>query len=261
MKSARKGIQGIRASGGRRSRIAQAALGAVLVLGMAAPARALQIIEAADHAELTAEISADAVNRIALEGDRVTRVIQAPGGFTVEHDPVRGDLYLHPGAAPGGPAGEPGIGAAPAHTLYLGTERGFTYRLTLAAVPRDPAQILIRNDAAANDLPARVTELAGYVEDLVELIRAVAKRAPLAGYAIVPGPAQEDAPAVGLVEAWRGREYTVRVFRLADDAVSDAAAIGERAGPDVAAAWVSGEARGVGGGRLAVVVERAGGAP
>ena len=33
-------------------------------------------------------------------------------------------------------------------TLFLGTERGFTYRLTLAVTERDSAQILIRNSAA-----------------------------------------------------------------------------------------------------------------
>ena len=81
------------------------------------------------------------VNRIALDGDRVSRVIQSPGGFTVEHDAVRGDLYLYPDrAAAFGPA------RAPA-TLYLGTEQGFTYRLSLSAVSRDSAQILIRNAA------------------------------------------------------------------------------------------------------------------
>ena len=61
----------------------------------------MQILEASDHAELTAEMSATEVNRIALDGDRVSRVIQSPGGFTVEHDPVRGDLYLHPGRSGG----------------------------------------------------------------------------------------------------------------------------------------------------------------
>ena len=34
-------------------------------------------------------------------------------------------------------------------TLFLGTEKGFTYRLALAATMRDSAQILIRNPEAA----------------------------------------------------------------------------------------------------------------
>ena len=70
-------------------------------MGSGAPAWALQILEASDHAELVAEISDSDVNRIALDGDRVSRVIQSPGGYTVEHDAVRGDLYLYPEAAGG----------------------------------------------------------------------------------------------------------------------------------------------------------------
>ena len=150
-----------------------AALGLLLIIymGSGATAWALQILEASDHAELTAEISDSDVNRIALDGDRVSRVIQSPGGFTVEHDAVRGDLYLYPDAAavfaPGpenwsasdnrsAPAGV----AAPV-TLYLGTEQGFTYRLSLTVVSRDSAQILIRNAAVAAKPVDRVRTVGG----------------------------------------------------------------------------------------------------
>ena len=59
-------------------------------------ALAMQILDAADHAELSAEISATGVNRIALAGDRIARVVRSPDGFAVEHDAVSGDLYLRP---------------------------------------------------------------------------------------------------------------------------------------------------------------------
>jgi len=62
------------------------------------------------------------------------------------------------------------------------------------------------------------------------------------------------------VEVWRGLQFTVRVFRLADVAVFDASSLGERAGPGVAAAWVSNGDAGSGE-RLAVVVERGRPAP
>ena len=61
-----------------------AGLCAALFIYMAhAPAAAMQILSATDHAELTAEISATSVSRVALAGDRIARVIRAPGGFTV----------------------------------------------------------------------------------------------------------------------------------------------------------------------------------
>ena len=102
----------------------------LMTVWAAGPAQALQIIDAIDHAELTAEVSSTEVNRVALDGDRVARVIRSPGGFTVEHDPVRGDMYLYPttpsvigGTTPSrAPFAAAPTAAAPAQTLYLGTE-------------------------------------------------------------------------------------------------------------------------------------------
>ena len=98
-------------TGKRATVLAAAGMLAAHLIYMAAagPASAMQILEAADHAELAAEISATGVNRIALSHDRIRRVIRAPGGFAAEHDPETGDLWLRPtvagqGAAAEGPA-------------------------------------------------------------------------------------------------------------------------------------------------------------
>ena len=134
-----------RTSGGRLA--AAAALAAHLIyMAAAGPASAMQILEAADHGELAAEISATGVNRIALSHDRIRRVIRAPGGFVTEHDPETGELYLRPVAA--GQGAEPDLSDRAPVILFIGTEKGFTYRLTLTPSDRDSAQILIRNGAA-----------------------------------------------------------------------------------------------------------------
>ena len=52
---------------------------------LAAPASAMQVLEAADHAELEAQVPAGGVVRIA-------RVIRGADGFAVEYDPGSGDL-------------------------------------------------------------------------------------------------------------------------------------------------------------------------
>ena len=75
-------------------------------LALPLPASAMQILDAADHAEIAAEISATGVNRIALHGDRIAKVVRAPDGFAVEHDagsatsisgpPARGRKPLRP---------------------------------------------------------------------------------------------------------------------------------------------------------------------
>ena len=233
----------------------------------AGPAQALQIIDAIDHAELTAEVSSTEVNRIALDGDRVARVIQSPGGFTVEHDPVRGDLYLYPTTPFGGAtpsrapfAAAPALRAA-AVTLYLGTERGFTYRLSLTVAERDSAQILIRNTATSAESGSGDIEADGYPHELAALIRAVARREPLPGYVIVPAPNVTDWPFAGsLVEVWRGPRFTARVFRTGVDGADDASVLENLEGPRVAAAWLSPEGRGPEGERLAVIVEDRGAA-
>ena len=142
----------------------------------AAPAAAMQILEAVDGAELTAEVSAGEISRIALVGDRIAKVIRAPGGFATEHDPATGDLYLMPEGLAAVPAAVPdevpedpfGVASATAPVtpdrgmpvdrpvrpvrgvpLFIGTEKGFTYRLALIPVAGGSAQILIRNGAAA----------------------------------------------------------------------------------------------------------------
>ena len=252
----------VRGTGGRTVKaIAALSLLLIIYMGASAPARALQILEASDHAELIAEISETEVNRIALEGDRVSRVIQSPGGFTVEHDPVRGDLYLHPDAAAAfepAPGNWPAPAGAPAPvTLYVGTEQGFTYRLILSAVSRDSAQVLIRNAAVAAGSVDRTRPVSGDDRgELVALVLAVARREPVAGYVIVPGSVSMTHPERGsVVEHWRGPRFTARVLRMPDGGVDDAEKLASRSAGPVVAAWLSAPGNGPNGDRIAVLVE------
>ena len=232
------------------------ALGCVAALGAPAPAPAMQILDAADHAELAAEISATAVNRIALAGDRIARVVRAPDGFAVEHDAVSGDLYLRPLSHDAGAAGDP-------VTLFVGTERGFTYRLTLIPADRDSAQILIRN-AAALPGAAVADPVAGgpHIAALVRLVRAVASRETLPGYAIARG-AGVSPDGMNFIETWRGPRFAALVFEAAHPASADGGAdlagtIGALPGTGrVAALWLAAPGTGPAGGRLVVAVTEA----
>ena len=238
-----------------------------------------RVLEAADHAELAADISASGVSRIALLGDRVARVIRAPGGPRVEHDPANGDLYLHPPIDDPDRSGrEAGFEAGPAaapetqfwarpSVLFIGTERGFTYRLALTPVPAGATQILIRNPAvmASTTSPdGTVDGRDGRIGALVALIRAVARREPLAGHAIHAGGAVAGSGHSGLtvIETWRGPRFTALVLEAgpsapggAEDAADLAGTIGAPpgAGP-LAALWLAAPGTGPSGGRLAVAV-------
>ena len=209
-----------------------------------------------------AQISATQVNRIALHGDRVATVVRTPDGFAVEHDPRSGDLYLRPSAP--APAGEM---AHDPVTLFVGTEKGFTYRLTLTPSERDSAQILIRNAAALPDAapfaPASVSD--AHVTGLVGLVRSVARREPLAGYAIETGTGP-DAGGLTLIETWRGPRFAALVFEAAGPASNDvdgaaglAGTIGDTLDAGrVAALWLAAPGTGPAGGRLAVAVVETG---
>ena len=268
----------------RRPRALLLALHLIYAAALAAPApaAAMQILDAVDHAELAAEISARAVNRIALAGDRVAKVVRAPGGFAVEHDAASGDLYLRPaGAQPGAhpaeadhePAGRDPV------TLFIGTEKGFTYRLTLTPRDRDSAQILIRNAGVLTGAGAgagTVAPTAGvdpHIAALVRLVRAVARREVLAGYDIHAGGSPFAAgirPAAGvrLIETWRGPRFAALVLEAdtlpsarAEGPAGLAGTIGSLTGMErladgarLAAVWLAAPGTGPSGGRLAVAV-------
>ena len=236
-------------AGGRRRRIAAMAA-ALLIYMSSAPAWAMQVLDAVDHAELEAEISASAVSRIALAGDRIARVVRGPDGFQAEHDPESGDLYLRPLSVPRdtGAASAP---AGPPATLFIGTEKGFTYRLALTAADRGAAQILIRNpDAlAAGAVPSAADPRIGA---LTGLIRAVANREPLAGFRVETGGGR-SLGGLPVIETWRGPRFAAHVLDAGGDA-RDAAALAGTIGVNAAAVWLAAAGTGPSGGRLAVVV-------
>ncbi|MXW21329.1 MAG: hypothetical protein F4Z95_11035 [Gammaproteobacteria bacterium] len=240
-----------------RRRVEAAALIVCLHAGAAAGSapEATRILDARDHAELAAEIAEGGVVRVALIGDRIARVVRAPGGWSVEHDADAGDIYLRPpaeNAAPEGPV-----------ALFVGSERGYTYRLTLEPSEGGPAQILIRNPAAGSveDSVGRQRG-GGRVETLAALIRAAANGVPPAGYAIGPAGDCCAVKGVSALEVWRGPEFEAWVLLVGGDGPGDALSLAEGLGADIAAAWIadaaselSAEGRAVS--RLAVAVREA----
>ena len=242
----------------------------------ASTATAMQVLDATDNAELAAEISATGVSRVTLSHDRIVRVVRSPDGFAVEHDAATGDLYLRPaipqpGTAATGPSG-PGVEGMPVPdpvTLFLGTERGFTYRLALTPTGRDSAQVLIRNADATPPAATPGPTSGGdpHVAALVRLVRAVARREPQPGHEIQAGGGN-PAQGIRIVETWRGPRLSALVLEAdALPAPSGGSAAAGLAGTlreslatgRLAALWLAGPDTGPSGGRLAVaVVETAG---
>ena len=118
-----------------------------------------------------------------------------------------------------------------------------------------PAQLLIRNPAALAP-PAKADAGDVRIGALVALMRAAARRAPLAGYAVESGDGRFVA-GIGVLELWRGARFEALVLALGPgDAGTDAPALAARLGPRIAAVWTA--PPGTDGARLAVAVrERA----
>ena len=245
---------------GPRCGVLAALIACGLSLALLTPAAAMQFLDAVDHAELSAEVSLTEVNRIALMGDRIAKVVRAPDGFAVEHDAATGDLWLRLAGT------DPGDGGRHAEaSLFVGTEKGFTYRLTLTPSDRDAAQILIRNADAMPETadvddgdPVAVSDR--HIAALVKLVRAVARREALAGYAIEAGRGA-PLPGLSLVETWRGPRLAALVFEAgpsvttgADGAASLARTMVATGLGRVAALWLAAPGSGPKGGRLAVAV-------
>ena len=234
-----------------------------------------RVLEAGDHAELPAGIAASGVVRIALEGDRIARAVRGAGRFEIEHDPANGDLYLRPldGAGNGADRAEmPEAAPAAAHAvpapavgpavLFVGTEKGFTYRLILTPVAGGPAQVLIRNPAVANSAPPPTISADRRIGALVRLVRAAARREPLAGYAVHAGGAAAGTrvPGLTVIETWRGPRFSALVFEAGPSASEGAEGAADLAGTigrtgdgvRLAALWLAAPGTGPSGGRLGV---------
>ena len=278
-------------AGKRRGRIVAMAAALLVYGAFCAPASAMEgagtsvagtsVLEAADHAELPAGIAASGVVRIALEGDRIARAVRGAGRFEIEHDPANGDLYLRPldGAGNGADRAEtPEAAPAAAHAvpapavgpavLFVGTEKGFTYRLILTPVAGGPAQVLIRNPAVARPASPAANSADRRIGALVRLVRAAARREPLAGYAVHAGGAAAGTSVSGLtiVETWRGPRFSALVYEAGPSAPEGAEGVADLAGTigglpgmgrtgdgvRLAALWLAAPGTGPSGGRLGV---------
>ena len=95
----------------------------------------------------------------------------------------------------------------------------------------------------------------------MRLVRAVARREPLPGYAIEAPPetgaGTGDPRAVGIVETWVGPRLAAHVVEIGADAFLGEAGFAARF-DNVAAVWLAAPGTGPGGGRLAVAVTLSG---
>ena len=133
-----------------------------------------------------------------------------------------------------------------------------------------PAQVLIRNPAVARPAAPAAVSADRRIGALVRLVRAAARREPLAGYAIHAGGTVAGTSVSGLtiIETWRGPRFSALVFEAGPSASEGAEGAADLAGtigglPGIgrtgdgvrlAALWLAAPGTGPSGGRLAVAV-------
>ena len=145
----------------------------LMMLGLLSPTvvHAQQIITVQEGVEVSATLSSKALNRIAVQNDRILSVKGTQGEFELDKDNELGQVFVKP---------HPQESQEPIH-LFLSTEAGKTYALAL--LPQDTsAQSILLVPAGLSLVP---WEQAGaYEASIKTLIKAMHTQSELEGFSV-----------------------------------------------------------------------------
>jgi type-F conjugative transfer system secretin TraK len=137
---------------------------------MALSANAYQRIPVQEGTPIGAHISSNALNRIAVENDRIISIKGTSGQFEMDKDPELGQIFLKPT-----PEQE-----EPIH-VFVTTEKGRTYSLSLTSTSINAENIVL---APAEESIAAMWEKSGsYESALKDIIKAMHTQTALEGFA------------------------------------------------------------------------------
>jgi len=137
-----------------------------LLLALASPAGALQILEARDGETVLGKVSRKEVTRIAFEHGRIRKVTGNAAEFVLEKDEDKGHVFIRPSALDG---------TKPIN-LFLTSERG-TVALLLQPVDTPSDTIVIREPRERHErtnTPSRIEASGRHVRTLKNLLLALA---------------------------------------------------------------------------------------
>lgn len=129
---------------------------------------AYQRVPVLEGHEVNANISADGLNRIAVQDDKVVSVKGTTGEFSLEKDDALGQIYI-----------KPEIKDKPIH-VYVSTEKGNTYSLNLSSSEISPESIVLIPEQKVGH-PFEQT--ASYEDSLKEVVKAMHNQA-FDGYSV-----------------------------------------------------------------------------
>lgn len=143
----------------------------VLIL-MPALGQAEQRLVVREGGSITANISATSLNRITVQGDRISAIKGTAGQFHLEKDLSVGQIFIQPTSPED---------KAPIH-VYITTEKGNTYSLTLLSSDM-PAESIILTGLNPQVGMAHWDKTASYESVIVNMIKALHNKEMLEGFA------------------------------------------------------------------------------
>lgn len=158
----------------------QALLGIVAGgVGLAGTALADQHLMVADNGSVECAVSQRDLTRLALIGDAFASVSKVGTGqpyndFSLQHEPVRGDLYLS----------VPELYAPRTVSFFATTRNGYTYKFQCQVKPIGAEQIFLTNPAIGQAKAARWERQSPERETAVRLIQAMYGNGTVEGYQI-----------------------------------------------------------------------------
>jgi conjugal transfer pilus assembly protein TraK len=131
-----------------------------------------QRVTVKEGAPVTVRVSSSALNRIAVEGDRIQSVKGISGQFQLDKDPHLGQIFIQPAIE----------NKEPVH-LFLTTELGVTYALSLEASDSAPESIILV-PKLQQSLAAKWEKSSSYEQVLTNIIKALHNQTLLEGFSL-----------------------------------------------------------------------------
>lgn len=138
---------------------------------MPALAQAEQRLVIREGGSATANISASSLNRLSVQGDRISTIKGTTGQFHLEKDLSLGQIFIQPSALED---------KTPIH-IYISTEKGNTYSLTLLSNDM-PAENVILVSASNQTGVLNWDKTASYETVIVNMIKAMHNNEMLEGF-------------------------------------------------------------------------------
>lgn len=133
---------------------------------------AYQRIPVQEASPISANVSADALNRIAVENDRIIAVKGTSGQFELDKDAEMGQIFVKPVAKEGD---------EPIH-IFITTEKGRTYSLGLIVSEVGAESIVLA--PLEDSIAIALEKSSSYESALKELVKAMHTQTALEGFSI-----------------------------------------------------------------------------